>query len=81
MYKILVHMYTFISLKNVGDIYDEICIFSTQEKFEDTKGVIRSHKSKKNRQHNDQNKKKTRRQTMPGKILHRKLKIEQRKLH
>jgi hypothetical protein len=46
MYKILVHMYTFISLKNVGDIYDEICIFSTQEKFEDTKGVIRSHKSK-----------------------------------
>ena len=46
MYKILVHMYTFISLKNVGDIYDEICIFSTQEKFEDTKEVIRSHKSK-----------------------------------
>ena len=54
-------MYTFISMKIVGDINDEICIHSTQEKFKDTKRVIRSHKSKKNRQYNDQNKK-TRRQ-------------------
>jgi hypothetical protein len=28
-----------------------------QEEFEDTKGVIKIHKSKKDRQHNDQNKK------------------------
>ena len=30
---------------------------TSQEEFDDTKGVIRSHKSKKNRQHNCQKKK------------------------
>jgi len=32
-------------------------LFLVYEEFEDTKGVIRIHKSKKDRQHNDQNKK------------------------
>jgi hypothetical protein len=35
-----------------------------QEELEDTKGVIRTHVSKKNRQHNGQKKKKTKGQTM-----------------
>jgi hypothetical protein len=34
-----------------------------QEELEDTKGVIRTHVSKKNRQHNGQKKKKTKGQT------------------
>jgi len=38
------------------------------EKFEDTKGLIRSRKSKKDRQHNDQKKKG---QTMIYKTLHK----------
>jgi hypothetical protein len=48
-----------------------------KEEFEDTKGVIRIPKSKKDRQHNDQ-KKKDKGQTMICKTLcvHRKLKIE-----
>ena len=44
------------------------------QKFEDTKGVIRSRKSK-NKQYNGQ-KKRTKGQTMIYKTLHRKLKIE-----
>jgi hypothetical protein len=47
-----------------------------QEKFEDTKEVIRSCKSK-DRQYSDQKKKG---QTMIYKTLHRKLKIEARKV-
>jgi len=47
-----------------------------EEKFEDTKGVIRSCKLK-DRQHNDQTKTKIKRQTTIYKILHRKIKIEQ----
>ena len=38
-------------------------IFFMQEEFEDTKGVIRTHKSKNDRQHNDQKKKDTQRFT------------------
>ena len=49
---------------------------SSEVKLEDTKGVIRSRKSKKNRQHNDQ-KKTTKEQTKIYKTLHRKTKIEQ----
>jgi hypothetical protein len=44
-----------------------------KDEFEDTKGVIRIRKSKKDRQHNDQKKKE--------KKLHRKLKIEQHEPH
>jgi len=47
-------------------------------KVEDTKGVIRSRKSKKDWQYNDQKKK---RQTIIYKTLHRKLKIEQHEPH
>ena len=46
------------------------------KKLKDTKGVIRSRKSKKDRQFNGQKKLK-KEQTMIYKILHRKLKIEQ----
>ena len=42
--------------------------------FEDTKEVIRSRKSKKNRQYNGQKKKRTKGQTLISKILYRKLK-------
>jgi hypothetical protein len=38
-------------------------IFCMQEEFEDTKGVIRIHKSKNDRQHNDQKKKDKQRST------------------
>jgi predicted tellurium resistance membrane protein TerC len=48
-------------------------------KLEDTKWTIRSHKST-NRQHNDQKKTKNDKQWI-NKILHRKLNIEQHKLH
>jgi hypothetical protein len=44
-----------------------------KDEFEDTKGVIRIRKSKKDSQHNDQKKKE--------KKLHRKLKIEQHEPH
>jgi vacuolar-type H+-ATPase subunit C/Vma6 len=47
-------------------------------KFEDTKGVIRSRRSNKDRQHNDQRKRR-KGQTMIYKTLHRKLKIGQYK--
>jgi len=47
--------------------------FVLPEKFEDTKGVIRSHKSK-DRHYNDQ-KKKDKGQRMADKTLHRKLKL------
>ena len=40
-----------------------------QEEFEDTKGVIRIHKSK-NRQHNGQKRKSTKRQTTIYKHIH-----------
>jgi hypothetical protein len=43
-------------------------------RFEDTKGVVRSHELKKDRQYHGQ-KKRTKRQTMIYKILHKKLKI------
>ena len=46
-----------------------------QEKFKDIKGVIRSRKSKKDRQDNDQEKKKQKGQITIYKTLHRKLKI------
>ena len=46
-----------------------------QDEFEDTKGVIRIRKSKKDRQHKRQKKKG---QTTIYKAIHRKLKIEQR---
>ena len=52
----------------------KIQIFSL-EKFNDTKRVIRSRKSKKERKHNDQ-KKKDNGQTTFYKTLHRKLKVE-----
>jgi len=45
---------------------------------EDTKGVIRTHKSKKYKQYNDQRKKG---QTMIYKTQYRKLKIEQHEPH
>ena len=47
-----------------------------QEKFEDTKGVIRSRKSKKDIQYNTQLNR-TRGQTKQVKSLHRKLKLDQ----
>jgi len=50
-------------------------ISNTQEEFEDTKGVIRIHISKKNRQHNGQRKKyKTTNSDLQN--IHIKLKIE-----
>jgi hypothetical protein len=51
-----------------------------EEEFEDTKGVIRIRKSKKDRQHNGQ-KKKYKRQTTVYKTLHIKLKIEKHEPH
>jgi len=50
------------------------------EKFQDSKGVIRSRQTKKYIQYNGQ-KKRTKWQTMIYKTLHRKLKIEQHKRH
>jgi len=55
------------------NISDEYII---QEEFEDTKGVIKIRKLKKDRQHNDQKKKG---QTRIYKTLHKKLKIQQHK--
>jgi hypothetical protein len=52
-------------------------IFCMQEEFEDTKGVIRIHKSKNDRQHNDQKKKD--KQHLQN--IHIKLKNEQHKPH
>ena len=52
-------------------------MFNSQERFEDTKGVIRICKSK-DRQHNGQKKKG---QTTIYKTLHKKLKIEQHESH
>ena len=49
--------------------------FAFQEEFEDTKGVIRIRKSKKNRQHNDQ-KKKYIRTSNNLQIIHIKLQME-----
>ena len=45
------------------------CPVSNEEKFEDTKGVIRSHKPKKDRQCQDQNKKRTKGQTIKYKTF------------
>ena len=53
----------------------------TDEKFEDTKEVIRSRKLKTDRQYNGQKKKKTKGQTMIYTTLHSKLKIEHNELH
>ena len=50
-------------------------IFKTEEEFEDTKGVIKIRKSKKDRQHNGQ-RKGTEGRTKIYKTLHIKLKIE-----
>ena len=50
------------------------------KKFEDTKGVIRNCKLKKDTQHNVQ-KKKDKGLTMIYKILHKKLKVEQHEPH
>ena len=55
-------------------LIDQILV---QEKFEDTKGVIRNHKSRTDRHDNDQKKKKSKWQTTIYKALHRKLMIEQ----
>jgi hypothetical protein len=52
--------------------------FVDREKFEDTKGVFKSRKSKKDRQHNGKRKKG---QTTINKIPHSKLKIEQHEPH
>jgi len=46
------------------------------EWFEDTKEVIRMHKSMKDRQHNEKKRKRTKEQRTIYKTLHRKLKIE-----
>jgi len=50
-------------------------IYKVQEEFEDTKGVIRTRKSKKNRQHNGQ-KKTDKRTNNDLQTKHIKLKIE-----
>ena len=52
------------------------CIIYTHEKLEDTKGVIRSRNSKKDRQYSGQHKKRSKEQTTIYKTLNRKLKIE-----
>ena len=51
-----------------------------KEKLKDTKGIIRNRKSKKDRQHNDQ-KNRTKVQTVIYKTQPRKLKLEQHHLH
>jgi hypothetical protein len=55
-------------------------VWSLQEKFEDTKGVIGIRISKKNRQHNGQ-KKKYKRTNNDLQNIHIKLKIEYQKPH
>ena len=52
-----------------------------QAKFEDTKGLIRSDKSKKDSQHNGQKKQRTKGQTTICTTLHRKVMIEQNEPH
>jgi len=52
-----------------------------EEKFEDTKGLIRSRKSKKDRQHNGQRKQKDTGKITIYKTLHRKLMIEKHEPH
>jgi hypothetical protein len=42
-------------LKYISQTIQVLSIFALEEEFEDTKGVIRIRKSKKDRQHNDQN--------------------------
>jgi hypothetical protein len=62
---------------NLSGALDELIkCCKKKKKFEDTKGVIRSCKSKKDRQHNGQKKKDKRKSTI-YKTLYRKLKIEQ----
>ena len=56
-------------------IYIILYQITLQEEFEDTKGVIRIRKSKKNRQHNGQ-KKKDKRTNNDLQNIHIKLKIE-----
>jgi hypothetical protein len=51
-------------------------LWCVKENFEDTKGVIRSRKSKKDRQYNDK-RKSTKEQTLIHKTLRRKIKTEQ----
>ena len=53
----------------------QLITMSREEELEDTKGVIRIRKSKKNRQHNDQ-KKKHKRTNNDQQNIHIKLKIE-----
>ena len=53
----------------------DISFIFYQEMFENTKGVIRSGKSKKDRQHNDQKKKGIKEKKTTYKTLHRKLNI------
>jgi hypothetical protein len=52
-----------------------------EEKFADTKRVVRGRKSKKDRQHNVQKRKSTDGQTTIYKTLHRKLRIKQHESH
>ena len=66
--------------KNVFYFSDQFYEKQLQEKIEDTKVVIRSCKTKKDRQHNGQ-RKRTKEQTTIYKTLHRKLKIEQHEPH
>jgi hypothetical protein len=52
-----------------------------EEKFADTKRIVRDRKSKTDRQHNGQKRKSTNGQTTIYKTLHRKLRIEQHESH
>ena len=51
----------------------------SNERFQDTKGVIRSHQSKKDIRYNGQKKRTKKGHTMIYKTLYRKLRIEQHK--
>jgi len=67
----------FVTLISISLYKDKFWI---REKFENAKGVIWSCKWKKDRQYNCQNKR-TKRQTMIYKSLHRKLRFEQHEPH
>jgi hypothetical protein len=79
MYNVyLITIYVF----GLGDSMTEIHVNSCrpQEEFEDTKEVIKIRKSKKDKQHNGQQKK-DKRTTTIYKTLHRKLKIKPHEPH
>ena len=69
-----------MSLIDKLNVYITFILFQ-QEKFEDTKGVIRSRKSQKKHTTQWSKEKSTKGQTTIYKTLHRKLKIEQHELH